>query len=864
MPSSQIIGISRSISACKRCRRKKIKCSHDFPRCTACARANVECVSLDPATGREITRSYVVALEQEVESLKKKLQEASSGIGINNNKQHLTDSTSASTSTSTSTSTAASHIPISSAINSYPCLSSTTHESSKTSSTEFKKTISPSESSSTILQGSSPTDSFTHSGVTFSKLMTTALHFKANRRESQYIQLDDNDGEVKSTAKLNMDPTTLSDSLSSSLVALLPPKQQALNFISLYFEQSNSQLPVFHRESFLRDYFQPIYGDVPTDISFASDYTSINNEFFKHIPDEDTWYYQYTQLFDAEFDKDPEMDVLKFSASVQVPQLFRKAMYFLNIVFAISSSIWHLQFPNEISDNFKNAAFRYIDDVYTHSSKLEALQAMLALSIYSVMRPCSPGVWYLLGTTLRICVDLGLHKEENSNSYTPFVCDMRRRIFWSCYSLDRQICVYLNRPFGIPEESITTPFPSSLDDALITSDFVNKNDNINHSSISSYKNISIAMFKIRKLQAEIQSILFEGKEIPRKFPSFDSWFVDISRRLKIWSNQTPKTQRKMNCNFNAEFFDLNYFHANVMLHGLSPVRYSLTNNDMIQLAESSIGMIIAFHSLWSRKALNHTWSVTQNAFMASTSYLYAIFNNKQLRQQTHPNEILKLSELTEIVLSSLVDRCDAASECLEVFKILSRAIIKLLYPDFIHSEISTSEEVKKIPSEIELKNFQPGGYLTGNMRRLMLSVPYLINSNNLNSNTQKANDEPTHKRKNSADLEIPFKKFKNNISSLVSPSEDGIDLIQFFEEVNKVDSPNSTRSWAETSTVDAQFNDQNGENNFEKGNQNQKLLGKEKKKRGEGKRVYKMITQTGADSIWDQYFAKSLGVDDLI
>lgn len=43
----------------------------------------------------------------------------------------------------------------------------------------------------------------------------------------------------------------------------------------------------------------------------------------------------------------------------------------------------------------------------------------------------------------------------------------RRRIFWCTYSIDRQICFYLDRPFGIPDESINTPYPSNLDDSKI-------------------------------------------------------------------------------------------------------------------------------------------------------------------------------------------------------------------------------------------------------------------------------------------------------------------------------------------------------------------------------------------------------------
>ena len=70
-----VVGITKSISACKRCRTKKIKCDHEFPSCRKCARANKPCVSLDPATGRDVPRSYVIFLEDRLTAMMNRLRE---------------------------------------------------------------------------------------------------------------------------------------------------------------------------------------------------------------------------------------------------------------------------------------------------------------------------------------------------------------------------------------------------------------------------------------------------------------------------------------------------------------------------------------------------------------------------------------------------------------------------------------------------------------------------------------------------------------------------------------------------------------------------------------------------------------------
>lgn len=79
MPQSQpSLRVSRPVAACQRCRRVKTKCDGKLPACTACERLGraAECSSTSDefAKGRE--RSYVAALEAQVERLSRKIADA--------------------------------------------------------------------------------------------------------------------------------------------------------------------------------------------------------------------------------------------------------------------------------------------------------------------------------------------------------------------------------------------------------------------------------------------------------------------------------------------------------------------------------------------------------------------------------------------------------------------------------------------------------------------------------------------------------------------------------------------------------------------------------------------------------------------
>jgi hypothetical protein len=102
---------------------------------------------------------------------------------------------------------------------------------------------------------------------------------------------------------------------------------------------------------------------------------------------------------------------------------------------------------------------------------LEELQAVLLLAGYALLRPVSPVLWYIVGVAVRLAVDLGLHYEDaeteakKQTSREPktekegrreWVRDMRRRLWWCVYNLDRLVSTCVGRPFGIADEVIST------------------------------------------------------------------------------------------------------------------------------------------------------------------------------------------------------------------------------------------------------------------------------------------------------------------------------------------------------------------------------------------------------------------------
>ncbi|KAI3404141.2 PPR1 [Candida oxycetoniae] len=654
--------IPRAISACRRCRSKKIKCDQKFPKCGKCAMHNVECIGVDTATGREIPRSYIVHLEERVRQLEEQLNRERGG-----------------------------------------CVEEDPRETSSTNECG-------SGSTEGIYFNSNRAD---NDSISFSKLMSTAfkvqrINEKKNNIVDEVVQQQQQQQQQQQPPLAPPPPPALQhqhhhqNNISDEEgAAVLPPKTTALLFCQIFFHQCNPQTAIFHREEFIRDVFIPIYGPVPKEqFNLGSNDGAINEFFWKGYiekeKEEDASNYwfnlyknQFSHMISLSTDKNP--DIKKISNSIVPPKRYHKPLYFLNIVFAIATSVYHLRYPSDISESFRLAAMNYYDEVRNGSDQLMALQGILLYAFYSIMRPTNPGVWYIMGEALRMCVDLDLQNELKTKSkqnvnIDPYTRDKRRRIFWCTYCIDRQICFYFDRPFGIPDESINTPLPTILDDSkLVPNDHITKYANEHNGGVEggkpeivSFKTVFNAFIAIRKIQSEVTKILYTGSEIPRQYENSEQWKTHILLKLNLWLQNLP-TPQQMNCDFNPIFFRLNYNHTLLYIHGLGPKNFNLSSNDFRQVSIASKEIIDCYTELFLTKSINYTWAAVHNLFMAGTSFLYAVYNSEEIRKMNPLGTMKYFVSNCLQILQSLEDKCDAASYCCEIFRNLTLVIIKLKY-----------------------------------------------------------------------------------------------------------------------------------------------------------------------------------------
>ncbi|KAF3939331.1 hypothetical protein ABW19_dt0203563 [Dactylella cylindrospora] len=623
--------ISRSISACNRCRSRKTKCDQLFPACTACAKANVECVGVDAATGREIPRSYVSHLEERVAFLEKQLAEGQHPA----NGQAISDSSRKRKADGDMVSPLNAQQDLLNGIHTNGV--SQQHINIVGGGIRHIPDSREAGHGQNGLLGSGGKD------IGFAELMFAAI--KVSSRTQGHLPArvasfrgrlpepwkQSNNNGLSSEDSDALPPTTaeLQTVLQKPTPATFPDRKTAELLASGYFNQANPQIPILHEPTFMTK--------------------------LKAV-------YQWLE----------ERPGLK---ETDLPEEHIPMLYYMNMVFAIATGM-NSNYQS-MPESFHAAAMRYIDTIFSAQNRLDTLKGVLLLALYSLMRPAVPGVWYVVGSALRICIDLGLHQETPQvlRQLDPLTIDERRRLFWCAYSLDRQVCVYLGRPFGISDDAIKVPFPEDIDDSLISEYGIQKEHP--NALRKSSRTIACHMFKIRQLQSEIQKILYQQSEVPRKFKDIAEWRKDMERRLHDWTISVPKRENEANCGYNMGFIDLNYQQTRLLLYGLSPAVPNPDTAAYLVIADAGDRIIKAYRSLHRSKSINYTWLACHNLFTAGTSYLCALWHSHEVRKRTSVEQIDFNALACKAVFDSMKERCPAAIGCRDVFENLASATIQL-------------------------------------------------------------------------------------------------------------------------------------------------------------------------------------------
>lgn len=129
----------------------------------------------------------------------------------------------------------------------------------------------------------------------------------------------------------------------------------------------------------------------------------------------------------------------------------------LHLIYAISARFMQLTKQGiDVDPEAHFAAAIEPMDFIMEQHNSSTVQFLTLLAIYGQRSPYGAGVWSQVRYSITLCVELGMHRRPTAHSpiHDPRDLEIRRRIFWSCYCLDRLTSILLGRTFAISDRDI--------------------------------------------------------------------------------------------------------------------------------------------------------------------------------------------------------------------------------------------------------------------------------------------------------------------------------------------------------------------------------------------------------------------------
>lgn len=338
-------------------------------------------------------------------------------------------------------------------------------------------------------------------------------------------------------------------------------------------------------------------------------------------------------------------------------------------------------------------------------NSLESIQAILCCAMYSIRSPVGASVWMLSGLALRHCIELGLHRKIpwSKVESDTMKSEMRRRVFWCSYNLDRAAAVTLGRPVGISDNVITVNYPLDINDENITVTGLLCEPR-NHSAREPSTTVSSAIhtIRIRQIWARMQDSLdpqADSSGLTRNVDRSeltDSFKKQLSDWLDSAPPQLPANQVYNNNYGTSEWFQLMYHHSILLLHRNRLAQISIPTHSSpgtepseknnvaaggtdipesvyLECAEASQSICTLYRTLYATQRLNDTWGSLHVLFLGGITFLHCLWVSEEVRARYRQDKVSATCMACMVVLAVMAERWSAVEPFRDAFDLMSNA-----------------------------------------------------------------------------------------------------------------------------------------------------------------------------------------------
>ncbi|CAK7234722.1 hypothetical protein SBRCBS47491_009045 [Sporothrix bragantina] len=666
------------MQACDRCHSRKTRCDRRIPQCSACEKAGVPCLHADKLRQRNIPRGYIDNMENLVAQLRAENQ---------NLRRNLSEAQAEAQRAHEEEEKAGSHPGLPREAFASPgrvttitaVSSSSEDESSALRATSVAARAQSADTPTSTSSGNGSTratDPFTlevgyltltatgearylgpSSGIDLASIISTVVSAQSGFGIAS--MMGGGDSGAAGQAGAGHTSSRLPHAVPSDVTSLFPTLAHAMPYIDSYFQNTHLTFPLIHRPSFM----------------------AVAERIFK-----DPGFYLANTLDALTF------DMVVSLGSSNKNRFDDSATSIANKCFAMAQ-----------------AKIKAV----VQMGGMAALKAILMIchhGIFSSMCDTSASIWHLLGIGARLCIELGLHLKQrratdanspHGNNIVTFEEEMRRRMFWCLYNVDRVVSFTLGRPVAIRDEETSTPLPSPLDDTCFGPDrpiIVEPEDTAGRSDQSKPKKTSpfLHVLKIRQISGQILGLFYNAQNM-QDVPMEEKRRArrDFEARLQAWHQGTEHlgfsdaSNMPFGSSFTSnEWYTAIYNNAMLLLYRPSPymphpARAADSADDMpdlLKLFHAAKTSILSYSELHQKRRLNYSWIAMHGIFIAGLAFIYSvgrILQDPGLRDKVP--DLLTVVDVTRAcsnILAAICERWNVSRRSCELFNKLSNAVIQ--------------------------------------------------------------------------------------------------------------------------------------------------------------------------------------------
>ncbi|KAI1636642.1 fungal-specific transcription factor domain-containing protein [Biscogniauxia mediterranea] len=128
------------------------------------------------------------------------------------------------------------------------------------------------------------------------------------------------------------------------------------------------------------------------------------------------------------------------------------------------------QIPGDTVSKFEVGYSDIIQECLCRES-IESVQILVLLALYSLFDPAGASAWSIVGIVSRQAMLLGLtRRASDEKSLSPTDVELRHRLFWSIFVLDRMMATSLGLPVALTDENTDVPLPGLTIDEFASPD----------------------------------------------------------------------------------------------------------------------------------------------------------------------------------------------------------------------------------------------------------------------------------------------------------------------------------------------------------------------------------------------------------